>query len=132
MAAIVLDTDVASGLIKKSLPQSLDAKLIGHELITTFVSAGELERWTVQRGLGVRRKAEIDRWIAGPLLPGGRDVARKWGEIVAYADKRGRPRPVNDSWIAACYLTYDVPLATMNLGHFDDFVEFEGLRLVLP
>ena len=32
---------------------------------------------------------------AGPLLTGGRDVARKWGEIVAYADKRGRPRPVN-------------------------------------
>lgn len=57
MAAIVLDTDVASGLIKKSL----DAKLSGHELITTFVSAGELERWTVQRGLGARRKAEIDR-----------------------------------------------------------------------
>lgn len=99
MAAIVLDTDVASGLIKKSLPQSLDVKLIGHELITTFVSAGELERWTVQR------KAEINRWIAGPLLTGGRDVARKWGEIVAYADRRGRPRPVNDSWIAACCLT---------------------------
>ena len=126
MAAIVLDTDVASGLIKKRLPQSLDAKLIGHELITTFVSAGELERWTVQR------KAEINRWIAGPLLTGGRDVARKWGEIVAYADKRGRPRPVNDSWIAACCLTYDVPLATLNVGHFDDFVEFEGLRVIQP
>ena len=88
MAAIVLDTDVASGLIKKNLPPSLDAKLIGHELLTTFVSAGELERWTVQRDLGSRRKAETNRWIAGPLLTGGRDVARKWGEIVAYADKR--------------------------------------------
>lgn len=106
--------------------------LIGHELIMTFVSAGELERWTVQRGLRRPAQGGDRRWIAGPLLPGGRDVARKWGEIVAYADKRGRPRPVNDSWIAACYLTYDVPLATMNLGHFDDFVEFEGLRLVLP
>jgi predicted nucleic acid-binding protein len=75
---IVLDTDVASGLIKKNLPSSLDAKLIGHELLTTFVSAGELERWTIQRQLGARRKAEIDRWISGPLLTGGRDVARKW------------------------------------------------------
>jgi hypothetical protein len=67
---IVLDTDVASGLIKKNLPSSLDAKLIGHELLTTFVSAGELERWTIQRQLGARRKAEIDRWISGPLLTG--------------------------------------------------------------
>jgi len=132
VAAIVLDTDVASGLIKKNLPLSLDAKLIGHELLTTFISAGELERWTVQRDLGTRRKAQINRWISGPLLTGGRDVARKWGEIVAYADKRGRPRPVNDSWIAACCLTYELPLATLNLGHFDDFAEFEGLRLILP
>jgi toxin FitB len=106
--------------------------LIGHELLTTFVSAGELERWTIQRQLGARRKAEIDRWISGPLLTGGRDVARKWGEIVAYADKRGRPRPVNESSIAACCLTYELPLATLNRGHFDDFVEFEGLRLLLP
>ena len=66
------------------------------------------------------------------MLTGGRDVARTWGEIVAYADKRGRPRPVNDSWIAACCLTYELPLATLNRGHFDDFVEFEGLRLLLP
>jgi hypothetical protein len=44
-----------------------------------------------------RRTAQIDRWISSPLLTGGRDVGRKWGEIVAYADKRGRLRPVNDS-----------------------------------
>ena len=49
---------------------------------------------------------------------------------MAYAEKRGRPRPVNDSWIAACCLTYDLPLATMNVADFEDFVEYEGLRLI--
>jgi predicted nucleic acid-binding protein len=44
----------------------------------------------------------------------------------------GRPRPVNDSRITACCLTYDLPLATLNVGHFDDFVVYEGLRLVTP
>lgn len=94
---IVLDTDVASGLIKQTLTAAMLAKI-----------------------------------AMRPMLPGGRDVATKWGEIVAYAEKRGRPRPVNDSWIAACCLTYDLPLATLNVGHFDDFVEFEGLRLLTP
>ena len=72
MAVVVLDTDVISGLVKKNLPASLNAKLIGHQLITTFVSAGELERWVVQRDLGARRRAEIERWVAGPLITGGR------------------------------------------------------------
>lgn len=132
MAVVVLDTDVISGLVKQNLPTSLSAKLVGHQLITTFVSAGELERWAVRRDIGTRRRAEIEQWIAGPLISGGRDVSRKWGEIMAYADKRGHPRPVNDSWIAACCLVHDAPLATLNLGHFGDFAEYEGIRVITP
>ncbi|MBM7518308.1 hypothetical protein [Nocardioides nitrophenolicus] len=49
---------------------------------------------------------------------------------MAYAEKRGRPRPANDAWIAACCLVHDVPLATLNVGHFGDFAEYEGLRLI--
>lgn len=51
---------------------------------------------------------------------------------MAYAEKRGRPRPVNDSWIAACCLVQDVPLATLNTGHFGDFAEHEGLKIITP
>jgi predicted nucleic acid-binding protein len=40
------------------------------------------------------------------------------------------PRPVNDSWIAACCLSYDVPLATLNTKDFVDFVQRDGLRLL--
>ena len=58
-------------------------------------------------------------------------MAERWGELVAYADARGRLRPVNDSGIAACCLTYGLPLATLNAADFADFAEFEGLELLL-
>ena len=43
---------------------------------------------------------------------------------------RGRPRPANDTWIAACCLVREVPLATLNIKDFADFAEHEGLELV--
>jgi predicted nucleic acid-binding protein len=42
------------------------------------------------------------------------DVAQTWGEISAQARLRGRPRPQNDTWIAATCLVYGLPLATLN------------------
>ena len=57
-------------------------------------------------------------------------IAREWGRSAAAARMRGRPRPTNDSWIAACCLVRDLPLATLNLKDFADFVEHDGLVLV--
>jgi predicted nucleic acid-binding protein len=63
------------------------------------------------------------------VLPYDRRVAARWGELQAHAQLRGRPRPVNDTWIAACCLTRDLPLATFNTKDFVDFAEYEGLLL---
>jgi toxin FitB len=63
-------------------------------------------------------------------LPYDRSVAARWGEIQAYAQLRGRPRPANDSWIAACCLVRGAPLATLNVKDFADFEEHEGLELL--
>ena len=52
------------------------------------------------------------------------------GELQAYAQLRGRPKPTNDSWIAACCLVREFPLATFNVKDFADFHEHEGLELV--
>lgn len=65
-----------------------------------------------------------------PVLPGTPQVAKKWGEVAAFAVRRGRPRPQNDTWIAASCLAYDVPLATLNTKDFADFVDYEGLELL--
>src|SRR4051794_31854824 len=64
------------------------------------------------------------------LLPFDEAVATKWGEIQADAQLRGRPRPINDSWIAACCLAHGLPLATFNTKDFGDFAEHDGLSLI--
>lgn len=42
------------------------------------------------------------------VIPGNDAVAVSWGRLSAAATLRGRPRPVNDMWVAACCLTYDL------------------------
>jgi predicted nucleic acid-binding protein len=37
---------------------------------------------------------------------------------------------VNDTWIAACCLVRDLPLATLNLKDYADFAEHEQLRVI--
>ena len=49
---------------------------------------------------------------------------------VASASLRGRPRQVNDTWIAACCLVHGLPLATFNSSDFADFAANEGLQLI--
>lgn len=131
MSLIVLDTDVASRIIKRTLPATLAPALVGRQGVVSFVTIGELTKWINVRDLGERRRSVINSWIdAQQVLGGGPEVARKWGEITAFAQLRGRPRPSNDSWIAAVCLTYDLPLATLNIKDFDDFAENEGLEIV--
>jgi toxin FitB len=40
------------------------------------------------------------------------------------------PAAPNDTWIAACCLVDDLPLATFNIKDFADFAEHEGLTLI--
>ena len=62
------------------------------------------------------RRELLARWLVDKhVLHSDDDVARTWGAITAYAYLRGRPRPTNDTWIAACCLAYDLPLATRNV-----------------
>jgi hypothetical protein len=128
---IVLDTDVASTILRGRLADPLRSRLAGHSLCITFVTLGELTKWTVLRDWGPRRLASFESWRQQVvLLPFDEAVAVKWGQIQANAQLRGRPRPVNDSWIAACCLAQDLPLATFNTKDFADFAENDGLTLI--
>lgn len=130
MALVVLDTDVTSRVIKGTLPDSLAAKLVGKQMIVSFGTVGELSRWTVLRDLGERRRTLVESWITSASIGAGLEVARKWGEITTYAQLRGRPRPFDDSWIPACCCAYELPLVTLNVKHFEDFAEHEGLEVI--
>ena len=131
MDPVILDTDVASLLHRHKLAGPLAARLIGREPLITFVTLGELTKWAEIRDWGTHRRNELASWLSGlPVLPGDEAVAQTWGILSAAAARRGRPRPVNDMWIAACCLTHQVPLATLNLKDYQDFTEHHGLRLL--
>ncbi len=130
MSLVVLDTDIASAILRGRVPDPLHARLAGKTLCITFVTLGELTKWTVLRSWGPRRLADLAEWRHNVvLLPFDEAISTTWGEVQARAQIRGRPRPVNDSWIAACCLVNDLPLATFNLKDFADFVDHDGLRL---
>lgn len=129
--AVVLDTDVASRSFKGRLPAALAARLAGTQPLITFVTVGELAQWTRLRDWGPRNRAMLERWLADkPVISGGKSIAVTWGELSAAATQRGRPRPVNDTWIAACCIAYRLPLATLNIKDFADFAEHDGLSLI--
>ncbi|GGQ10376.1 type II toxin-antitoxin system VapC family toxin [Streptomyces pseudogriseolus] len=131
MQPVVLDTDVASLLHKRKLTGPLATRLIGRKPLISFVTYGELTKWVELRNWGARSRQELADWLAGiPVLPGDESVAATWGQLSAAGIQRGRPRPTNDMWVAACALTYDLPLATLNLKDYEDFRLHHGLRIL--
>jgi predicted nucleic acid-binding protein len=131
VSLVVVDTDVASTVLRRRASDSLARALAGHVLAVTFVTVGELTKWTLVRRWGPRNLATMRTFLAGlVVLPYDQRVAARWGELQAYAQLRGRPRPTNDSWIAACCLVRGLPLATLNTKDFADFEQHEGLELI--
>lgn len=131
MRYVVLDTDVSSRLIKGKPIDQLGTQLVGATWCVTFVTVGELWQWAWARGWGAGSRDHLERWLSRVVVLDSDDgVCRTWGEICGAARRRGRPRPANDAWIAACCLSHDLPLATFNVKDYEDLVEHEGLRVL--
>ncbi|KDA43027.1 type II toxin-antitoxin system VapC family toxin [Frankia sp. B2] len=131
MQPVVLDTDIVSLSHKRRLSRPVATRLIGRRPLITFVTFGELTKWTDPRDWGSRRRRELADWLSGiPVLPGDEAVAATWGVLSAAATRAGQPRPVNDMWIAACCLTHNLPLATLNPKDCMYFRDHRGLRIL--
>lgn len=128
-APVVLDTNIASQRFKKR-PQLSLTRLIGMTPVITFVTYGELRKWARMRDWAPNSLTGLHDWLDHvPVIDSDADISATWGELAAAGAKRGRARPENDTWIAACCLVYDMPLATLNVRDFQDFVDHDGLRL---
>jgi predicted nucleic acid-binding protein len=126
---LVLDTDVASGFFKKRHASGRAGP--DPRWCVTFVTVGELWRWAAEHDWGNRAQRDLTEWLGRvSVLPYSEEVARIWGRISGAARRRGRPRPQNDTWIAACCLADGLPLITGNLKDHVDFAAHEGLQLV--
>jgi toxin FitB len=128
---VVLDTDVASGILRDRSIGPLAARVAGRVWCVSFVTVAELWQWAELRSWGPAMRSDLESWLASVVvLPAGDSVSRTWGQISAAAHRRGRPRPVNDTWTAAVCLVEQLPLATLNVKDYEDFAEHEGLVLV--
>jgi predicted nucleic acid-binding protein len=129
--ALVLDTDIASRIIRRRLSASEKARLKPWKLCVTFVTVGELWRWVITRENDPVTRLRIENWLLDVEVVNSDEMtSRLWGSMSAQARHRGRPTPVNDSWIAACCLRRNLPLATGNLKDYADYATNEGLRIL--
>jgi toxin FitB len=128
---VALDTDVASKLLKRQLPARVAARLAPYTPCITFVTLGELTEWAVTRSWGQRSFAVLEGWVATvPVIGYDDEVPRMWGRLSAATRRAGRPRPVNDMSNAACCLVEGLPLATLNVKDYQDFVDHHGLTVL--
>jgi toxin FitB len=128
---IVLDTNVVSYHRAGRLPAAYAHLVAANAHCIAFATAGELWNGALNKRWGGARRGALDLWLAKEMiLPADLPGAKTWGAITAGAHRRGRPRPLNDTWIAACCIETGLPLLTLNRRDFADFAEHDGLVLL--
>jgi predicted nucleic acid-binding protein len=104
---------------------------VHHQPAITFVTVGELLVWTFRKHFPPPLLDRVQGFIDDSRILGYDPVvARRWGMLQGRARLRGRPRPDNDTWIAACCLQRGLPLATFNTKDVQDYADHDGLVLV--
>jgi tRNA(fMet)-specific endonuclease VapC len=131
---VLLDTDVASFLFKKSrFAKPFRPLLRGKRLAIAFVSVAELFKWTLKRRWKSENVVKLETALRHYLvIPYDRELAWTWARIIATCEDAGRPMAATDGWIAAAALRHDVALATNNLKHFEAAEALCGLKLLRP
>lgn len=128
MNAVVVDTDVVSLVFKGDRrAEKYLSRLAVPDLLVSFMTEAELERWILQAKWGperiIRFRTYMKRFVS---VPSSRDLIVKWAEVMVLARSIGRRIEVADAWIAATALLYDAPLVTNNPS---DYLGVSGIRL---
>ena len=116
----VLDTNIVSFLMKND-PRvgAFTNHMDSHKLAITFITVGELFYGALKANWGEERISRLEEEIKKYLeIPYNTDVARFYGKVQAESKQKGRVMGINDAWIAACAMRYDVDLITHNVRHF--------------
>lgn len=119
---LLLDTNIVSYTMKNA-PEAEFYKnyLSGKTLTISFITVGELWVWAEYYKWGVDKRKRLESAIRNfVVIPYDYEIAKKYGEIVAYRTRNGKPISVADAWIAACALRHQVTLVTHNGKDFHD------------
>jgi predicted nucleic acid-binding protein len=122
---LLLDTNIISLFFKANdTRKALYAPDLHGKLLTvSFVTIGELYKWTIQKRWGPKKLHDLEVRLNQLIrLPYHDAVARQWAQLQASS----QPLPDNDAWIAACAQVYDCTLVT------DDkrLLAVPGLRVI--
>lgn len=131
----LLDTNVISEIWRPRPSPSVQAWLEAapqDKLYLSVLSLGEIRKG-VEKLKTSKKKAQLVTWLDhdlpawfdNRLLPIDRDVADRWGYLLA---KINRPIPAIDSLLAATALTFNLKMVTRNVADFD----IAGLEVINP
>jgi toxin FitB len=116
---------------RRRLHEELERQLATNDISIAVATAGELWKWALSRRWGSSRRGGLDLWLAeATIIPAGLAEAQIWAALTTAAQRRGRPRPLNDAWIAACRIESRRPLLTLNRKDVADVAAHDGLVLL--
>jgi tRNA(fMet)-specific endonuclease VapC len=125
----VVDTDVMSFVFKQDTRAAFyEAHLAGKDLIISFVTFAELQRWAIASNWGSSKQHKLAEYLSTVVVfHSDDDLCVQWARITEDGRRRGRQIQPGDAWIAATALLHDVPLITHNRRDFDSVT---GLKII--
>lgn len=117
---LLVDTDAFSFVhYRKGRWSEFEQLLAGHDLAISFASIGELRAGAIKNNWGTRRLADQERFFRSytVIRPDSR-VVERYAELHARLHNQLKMGGVNDMWVAACALTYGMPIVTNNLSDY--------------
>jgi len=134
----LIDTCCISELVKKKPNPNVVKWFADQDELSMYLSVitfGELRKG-IEKLPDSNKKKELNRWVKEDLNQRFKnrvlnitiEEVNKWGEILAAAEKNGRPLPAIDSLIAATAKVHDLSVVTRNTQD----LEGSGVEVVNP
>jgi toxin FitB len=134
----LIDTCCISELVKKKPNPNVVKWFADRDELSMYLSVitfGELRKG-IEKLSNSKKKKELNRWVKEDLkhrfknrvLNINMEEMNKWGEILATAEKSGKPLPAIDSLIAATAQVHDLSVVTRNSKD----MEGSGVEVINP
>lgn len=136
----LVDTCVLSELQKRRPDQSVVAwfrkRFADSMFMVSAVTIAEIKRGISRLDESDPRRQKLSEWLENDIIsqygdsiiPFDLSVSKKWGEIMAEADRAGQTRPSLDAQIVATALVHDLVIVTRNVSGLD----FAGAKVANP